>query len=33
VVIPVTGEIADARVAGATRLAELRELMATATGL
>jgi phosphomannomutase len=33
VVIPVTGEIADARAAATARLAELRELMASATGL
>ena len=33
VVIPVAGDIADARVAATTRLAELRELMAATTGL
>ena len=33
VVIPVTGEIVDAQAAATARLAELRELMATATGL
>jgi phosphomannomutase len=33
VVIPVTGDIADARVTATTRLAELRQLMAAATGL
>ncbi len=33
VVIPVTGSIADARAAARTRLAELRDMMAKATGL
>ena len=33
VVIPVTGSIDDARAAARIRLAELRDLMAKATGL